>query len=187
MQHRIRVKFCGMTRLQDALAAIDLGVDALGFVFYEPSPRNVAVDAAAAIVEALPPFVSTVGLFVDAETDRVRDVAAAVPLDFLQFHGDEAPEACERAGRPWIKAIRMGDGIDVRAAAARYRGASALLLDTFEPGRHGGTGTTFDWGRVPSALSLPIVLAGRADTGQCDRGRPGREAVRRRREQRHRE
>lgn len=160
MLHRTRVKFCGITQYEDAAAAVALGVDALGFVFYGPSPRNVSVAQAAAIIAELPPLVGKVGLFVDAETETVREVLDAVPIDVVQFHGDEAPELCEQAGRPYIKAIRMAPGIDLHAEAARYANASALLLDAYTTEAVGGTGTAFDWTRIPRDLARPIILAG---------------------------
>ncbi len=157
---RTRIKICGFTRPDDARQAAALGVDAIGLVFYAPSPRAVDIAAAQAIVAALPPFVSSVGLFVDASADRVREVLAQVPLDLLQFHGDESPDHCAQFGRPWLKAIRMREGIDLPREAERYRGAAGLLLDTYHPGTPGGTGESFAWSRVPRDLALPIVLAG---------------------------
>ncbi len=157
---RTRIKICGFTRPDDARQAAALGVDAIGLVFYAPSPRAVDIAAAQAIVAALPPFVSSVGLFVDASADRVREVLAQVPLDLLQFHGDESPDHCAQFGRPWLKAIRMREGIDLPREAERYRGAAGLLLDAYRPGTPGGTGESFAWSRVPSGLDLPIVLAG---------------------------
>lgn len=157
---RTRIKICGFTRPDDARQAAALGVDAIGLVFYAPSPRAVDIAAAQAIVAALPPFVSSVGLFVDASADRVREVLAQVPLDLLQFHGDESPDHCAQFGRPWLKAIRMREGIDPPREAERYRGAAGLLLDAYRPGTPGGTGESFAWSRVPSGLDLPIVLAG---------------------------
>ena len=157
---RTRIKICGFTRPDNARQAAALGVDAIGLVFYAPSPRAVDIAAAQVIVAALPPFVSSVGLFVDASADRVREVLAQVPLDLLQFHGDESPHHCAQFGRPWLKAIRMREGIDLLREAERYRGAAGLLLDAYRPGTPGGTGESFAWSRVPSGLDLPIVLAG---------------------------
>ena len=136
------------------------GADAIGLVFHESSPRAVTTEQAAAIVRCLPPFVTTVGLFVDAPEQRVRQVLDAVALDMLQFHGDETPEYCAGFRRPWIKALRMRDGLDPGAEARRHAGARGLLLDTHVPGVPGGTGERFDWNRVPAQLSLPVVLAG---------------------------
>jgi phosphoribosylanthranilate isomerase len=157
---RTRVKICGITREQDALAAIRLGADAIGLVFYPPSPRAVAVEQAAQIVRGLPPFVSVVALFVDAESEAIREVLERVRIDLIQFHGDESPEACARYGRPWIKALRVRGETDLKALAKRYAGASALLLDTYQDGKPGGTGAAFDWSLIPPELAGSIVLAG---------------------------
>jgi phosphoribosylanthranilate isomerase len=155
-----RVKICGITRQVDLQAAVTAGAHALGFVFYEKSPRHVAVDQAAALVAALPPFVSSVGLFVDAPAEMVRQVLARVPLDLLQFHGDEAPEYCASFGRPWLKAVRVKPGVDLVQYAARHGAARGLLLDAFVEGTPGGTGQSFDWGLIPGNLRLPVVLSG---------------------------
>ncbi len=157
---RTRIKICGFTRPDDARQAAALGVDAIGLVFYAPSPRAVDIAAAQAIIEALPPFVSTVGLFVDEAAEQVQRVLEQVPLDLLQFHGDESPDYCMQFGRPWLKAIRMREGIDLAREASRYREAAGLLLDAYRPGTPGGTGESFAWSRVPDHLSLPVVLAG---------------------------
>jgi phosphoribosylanthranilate isomerase len=162
---RTRVKICGLTRAEDVAAAVAAGADALGFVFHAPSPRAVSIDAAASLVARVPAFVTTVGLFVDAAPTLVAEAARRVPLDLLQFHGHEAPEDCGGFGRPWIKAVAMRDGIDVRAAASNYHGAAALLLDTYDPVLAGGTGRRFDWERVPADLASRIVLAGGLDAG----------------------
>ena len=155
-----RVKVCGFTRPEDACCAALQGVDAIGLVFYPPSPRHVELDQAAAIVRALPPFVSVVGLFVDEEEATVREVLRQVPIDRLQFHGDESPQRCNRYNRPYIKAIRMRDDVDLNQLAVRYAEASALLLDAYHPSVQGGTGERFDWDRIPSDCALPIILAG---------------------------
>ena len=160
---RTRIKICGFTRPDDAREAARLGVDAIGLVFYAPSPRAVDVTQARTIVDALPPFVTTVGLFVDAPADEVRGVLERLPLDLLQFHGDEAPDYCAQFGRPWLKAIRMRGDIDLREEAERYREARGLLLDAYRPGTPGGTGEAFEWERVPRDLALPVVLAGGLD------------------------
>ncbi|WP_132975629.1 phosphoribosylanthranilate isomerase [Thiobaca trueperi] len=160
---RTRVKICGLTRASDVEAAVAAGADAVGFVFYPPSPRAVTPEQARHLCERLPPFVSAVGLFVDADPAVVRATLEQVPLDLLQFHGDEAPEDCAGCGRRWIKAVRMRPDIDLLAEQARYRGAAGLLLDTFEPGRAGGTGQRFDWSRIPAAIAGSIVLAGGLD------------------------
>jgi phosphoribosylanthranilate isomerase len=160
MLHRTRVKFCGITQYEDAAAAVALGVDALGFVFYGPSPRNIPVEQASAIIAKLPPLVCKVGLFVDAGIDTVRAVLDAVPIDVVQFHGNEAADECEQAGRPYIKAIRMAPEVDLHAASERYKSASALLLDAFVADAVGGTGLAFDWSRIPGSLPQPVILAG---------------------------
>lgn len=157
---RIRAKICGITRPEDGQAAARLGADAIGLVFYGPSPRHVTLSQAQAVLGALPPFVTTVGLFVDAAVEEVQAVLQALPLDLLQFHGDEPPEFCARFGRPYLKAVRMRAGIDLVAEARRYGGAQGLLLDTFQPGVPGGTGTSFDWTRVPRNVGKPLILAG---------------------------
>ncbi|MDD2052401.1 phosphoribosylanthranilate isomerase [Pseudomonas putida] len=156
----VRSKICGITCIEDALAAVEAGADALGFVFYGPSPRAVNVLQARAIIAALPPFVTTVGLFVNASRCELNETLDAVPLDLLQFHGDEAREACEGYHRPYIKALRVKAGDDIAAACAAYPSASGILLDTFVEGVPGGTGAAFDWSLVPQGLSKPIILAG---------------------------
>ena len=156
----VRSKICGITRIEDALAAVEAGADALGFVFYRPSPRSVSVQQARAIIAALPPFVTTVGLFVNASACELNETLDAVPLDLLQFHGDEARAACEGYHRPYIKALRVKAGDDIAAACAAYPSASGILLDTYVEGVPGGTGAAFDWSLVPQGLSKPIILAG---------------------------
>jgi phosphoribosylanthranilate isomerase len=155
-----RIKFCGITRREDALAAAQLGVDAIGFVFHRKSPRYVDPGRAAAIVRELPAFVTTVGLFVDPSAAEVQAVLAAAPLDLLQFHGAEPPEFCAGFGRPWIKALAVAPGVDLLQSAANYAGSRGLLLDAFVPGMHGGTGTKADWSAIPQSLPLPVILAG---------------------------
>lgn len=157
---RTRIKVCGFTRVEDALCAAALGVDAIGLVFYPPSPRHVDLDAAAAIARALPAFVSVVGLFVDAEADFVREALSRVRLDCLQFHGDEAPEACGIYDKSYIKAVRMTADSDLDALQRRYADAAGLLLDAYHPGMPGGSGQRFDWDLIPSGRQLPLILAG---------------------------
>lgn len=157
---RTRIKICGITRLEDALAAVSLGVDALGFVFVARSPRAVTPAQACEILRALPPFVTTVGLFLDAPVDEVREVLDQVPLDLLQFHGDERPADCTVHGRPYIKAVAMGEDTDVAAYAGAYADAAGLLLDSHRPGGMGGSGERFDWSRFPRDLQRPLILAG---------------------------
>lgn len=157
---RTRVKICGITRPQDALAAAQAGADAIGLVFYPRSPRAVEIDQAREIVDALPPFVTTVGLFVDTDAARIRQVLDSIPLDLLQFHGDESPADCRCYGRPYLKALRMREEADVLATARQYYDAAGLLLDTYRADQPGGTGERFDWRRVPARLTIPVVLAG---------------------------
>lgn len=156
----VRSKICGITRVEDALAAVDAGADAIGLVFYAKSPRAVTVPQAQAILAALPPFVTTVGLFVDCQRSELNAILDAVPLDLLQFHGDESPAACEGFRRPYIKALRVKPGDDIAARIGLYGSAAGVLLDTFVPGVPGGTGEAFDWSLVPQGLSVPIILAG---------------------------
>jgi phosphoribosylanthranilate isomerase len=159
LSYRTRVKICGITRIADALDAISLGADALGFVFYAPSPRAVSIQAASHIVAQLPPFVSTVGLFVDASADEVKQVLAQVPLSLLQFHGDESNEYCQQFATPWIKALRMQPDSDILAKIAEYPNANGILLDAWHPQLKGGTGETFDWRHWP-LCTKPLILAG---------------------------
>lgn len=157
---RTRVKICGITRIEDALAAAAAGADAIGFVFYANSPRAVTADHARVICAALPAFVTATGLFVDAEPNAVRDILSRVPLDLLQFHGDETAAYCAQFSRPYMKALRMRDDFDVAGVAQEYANARGLLLDTYRAGVAGGTGETFEWQRVPQSLREKIVLAG---------------------------
>ena len=160
-----RVKICGITRREDALKAAAVGADAIGLVFYGPSPRNVDPAIAAQIVADMPPFVTVVGLFVDAPVTWVETVMHTVPLDLLQFHGDESEADCARFGKPYIKAIRMRDGVDMAVMAETYASSRGLLLDTFVSGKPGGTGQVFDWSRIPQNLSKPLILAGGLNPG----------------------
>lgn len=159
-QRRTRAKICGITRIEDALAATAAGADAIGLVFYEKSPRAVTVEQAAGICAALPPFVTTVGLFVNAEAAEVEAVMQQAPLDLLQFHGDESAGYCRGFSRPYIKAVRMAEGIDLHAVAATYGDARGLLVDSYQKGVPGGTGHAFDWARIPAGLEMPVILAG---------------------------
>lgn len=159
MSYRTRVKICGITRLTDALDAIRLGADALGFVFYQPSPRAVSIEQARSIIQQLPPFVTTVGLFVDAPSQEVQQVLAQVPLSLLQFHGDEPQSYCQQFATPWIKALRMQPNVDIVAQIAKYSQASGILLDAWHPQLKGGTGERFDWRHWPQSTK-PLILAG---------------------------
>ncbi|HUH39182.1 MAG TPA: phosphoribosylanthranilate isomerase [Spongiibacteraceae bacterium] len=157
---RTRIKICGLTTPEQARAAADCGVDAIGLVFYAPSPRAVDIARARAICAALPAFVAPVGLFVDADDAYVREVVAALPLQLLQFHGAESLAYCEQFARPYVKALRMRADADVVAVAAQYPSARALLLDSYRRGTPGGTGETFDWQRIPGQLRGRVILAG---------------------------
>ncbi len=157
---RTRIKICGITRVEDALAAAAAGADAIGLVFFANSPRAVNAQTASAICAALPAYVTAVGLFVDAEASVVNDVLDTVPLDLLQFHGAESPEYCSQFLRPYCKALRMRDDLDVIAVAQQFKAARSLLLDTYRAGVAGGTGETFAWQRVPQSLCNKIILAG---------------------------
>ncbi len=160
MAGQTRVKICGITSLADAEVAINAGADALGFVFYEPSPRHITVEAAAEIATQLGPFVTLVGLFVNEKVETVKSVLEKVPLHLLQFHGDEDASYCEQFGRPYMKALRMKPELDVGQAIAAYPSAAGILLDAYRKGVPGGTGAVFDWARVPKNSRCPLVLAG---------------------------
>ena len=162
---RTRVKICGITRPKDAIAAIDAGADAIGLVFYAPSPRAVTVDQAKEITRLLPPFVTTVGLFVDADREEIRRVLDEVPLGLLQFHGDEPPGDCLAYEMPYIKAVRMREGTDIAEFATKHHDASGFLLDSYQPGVPGGTGMVFDWTTVPAQFNKPLILAGGLTAG----------------------
>jgi len=157
---RTRVKICGITREQDAEAAVECGADAIGFVFYESSPRHITVERAAAIARLLPPFVTTVALFVNADEVTVASVVDQVGVDLLQFHGQERPDYCASHRRPWIRAVRVKPETDLLTLQSEFAAARGLLLDAYRPGVPGGTGETFDWDRIPMELASQIVLAG---------------------------
>ena len=156
---RTRIKICGLTRPHDVLAAVDAGADAIGFVFYPPSQRAIDVTLARELVALLPPFVTSVGLFVNERAERVREVLDTVPLGLLQFHGDEDVTYCSSFGRPWMKAARVRAGFDLVDYAVRYPGAAGFLLDAWVEG-YGGGGEVFDWSLLPDDFPMPIVLAG---------------------------
>ena len=157
---RTRVKICGFTQAKDAVAAANLGVDAIGLVFYPPSPRHVSIEQAKEIVAALPAFVTVVALFVDEQESQIREVLSHVSIDCIQFHGDESAVACRVYNKPYMKAIRMKPGLDIMEIAAQYNDATALLLDAYHPGIKGGSGSRFDWDLIPEQCSLPVILAG---------------------------
>ena len=157
---RTRIKICGISQPEHARIAVAAGADAIGLVFYPASPRAVTVQQAQAIVSEVPPFVSVVGLFVDAPRVEVESILKQTRLDVLQFHGNETDEACRGYGRPYIKALRMQPDIDVIAMCNQYPEAGAILLDTYEPGVAGGTGRAFDWSSIPEGMPHPLILAG---------------------------
>ncbi len=155
-----RIKICGITTVADARNAVDCGADAIGLVFYARSPRAVTVEQAAAIAAAVPPFVTVVALFVDEPADSVQRILSGVAIDMIQFHGSETAEFCGQFARPWIKALRVKPGVDLAAACQEYRQGRGILLDSWQDGVPGGTGTAFDWSLAAHSLSLPVVLAG---------------------------
>lgn len=156
---RTRVKICGITQTQDAVFAVKSGADAIGLVFYEPSPRSVTIAQAQKIVKEIGPFVTIVGLFVDAKADTVHSVLEQVSIDLLQFHGDESVKYCEQFHKPYIKAVRMKQDVNLAEMTKNYASASGLLLDTYQVGKPGGTGQTFDWSLVKD-VEKPVILAG---------------------------
>jgi phosphoribosylanthranilate isomerase len=158
-----RIKICGITRPEDALAAASGGADAIGLVFYADSPRAVTVQEAKDIAQVLPPFVTLVSLFVNAPAETISNVLSQVPVGLIQFHGDEDSRFCREFGRPWIKALRVRDSMNVAKEAAALSGATGVLLDAWQEGVPGGTGRTFDWALANEQLPLPMVLAGGLD------------------------
>ena len=157
-----RIKICGLTRAEDMQVAIEAGADALGLVFYPPSPRFIDPEQAVRLAGMAPPFVSVVGLFVNAEARQVSELLAAVPIHLLQFHGDEDEAYCRQFGRPYIKAARMRPGLDLLQYAASFPSAQAILVDAFVEG-YGGSGKSFDWNLIPNSMSKPLVLSGGLD------------------------
>ena len=155
-----RVKICGLTRPEDIDGAVQFGADALGLVFYESSPRSVSLDQAAELAKRVPAFMSVVGLFVNPSRQEVEAVLERVPLDLLQFHGDESADFCASFGRRWIKAIRVRKAGQIEAAFEEFHNASGLLVDAWDPDRYGGTGKSFNWDLIPDYRPLPIILAG---------------------------
>ena len=165
---RTRIKICGITREQDLDDAVALGVDALGFVFYPPSPRCLTVERAAMLAARVPAFVTAVGLFVNPDPGYVTGILGKVPLDLLQFHGEETPDACAAFGKPYVKAARMAPGIDLLEFAARYSRAKAMLLDAHVEA-YGGVGQGFDWNLIPARVPLPIILSGGLNPANIER------------------
>lgn len=157
---RVRVKVCGMTRSEDVAAAAELGVDAIGLVFYTKSPRNLSIERAQALVAGMPPFVTVTALFLDPDAELVHEVMGRARIELLQFHGVEPPEFCRSFGRPYIKAVPMGSQADLSEYARRHAYAAALLLDSHAAGQKGGTGKSFDWSAIDKPDGPPLILAG---------------------------
>jgi phosphoribosylanthranilate isomerase len=169
MNQRTRIKICGLTREADVDAAVEAGADAIGFVFYPASPRRVDLARASALARRLPPFVTPVGLFVNAADTEIAAATEAIPSLLLQFHGDESPQDCARIGRPYLRAARMEPGFDLLDFASRFAQAQAILLDAHVEG-YGGGGKVFDWSLIPSAVPLPVVLSGGLHAGNVIQG-----------------
>ncbi|MEH6567786.1 MAG: phosphoribosylanthranilate isomerase [Halioglobus sp.] len=155
-----RIKICGITRPEDAQAAVECGADAIGLVFYAKSPRAVTVEQALDCVNSVAPFVSVVALFVNEPVQSIERILNTVPVDILQFHGDETPEFCAQFGRPFLKALRVQPSTDIVSLSELYRSARGILLDAWQQGVPGGTGRTFDWALATGAFPKSIVLAG---------------------------
>ena len=163
VQARVRVKICGLTRSADVAASVAAGADALGVVFFADSPRAVAPAAMPPLLAAVPAFVQVVGLFVNPQRSWVESVLEQVPIDLLQFHGDESAAFCASFGRPYVKAVRMRPGIDLLQYCDSHALARGILLDTFHPGVWGGSGVAFDWSLVSAPMRLPVILSGGLD------------------------
>ena len=159
-----RIKVCGLTRIEDVEAAVAAGVDAIGLVLYPESPRHASIEHAVALCRHIPPFVTVVGLFVNASRAQVHRVIEAVPLNLLQFHGDETADQCEGFGLPYLRAARVRPGVDLLEFATQFPSARALLLDTWTPA-YGGSGESFDWSLVPASCPLPVILSGGLNPG----------------------
>lgn len=160
MTMRVRIKICGITRQKDALLAVNLGADAIGFIFYQDSPRFINVEQAKKISYCLPPYVDKVGVFVNATVEQVTAITEQLRLDYLQFHGDELPQFCNSFAIPYIKVIRMKSDIDLVAKINEFPDASGFLLDTYDPKAYGGTGKSFPWQLVPAEINRPIIVSG---------------------------
>ena len=169
MSQRTRIKICGLTREADVEAAAEAGADAIGFVFYAASARHVSFERAGVLARRLPPFVTPVGLFVNAEPAEIDAAVRAIPTLLLQFHGDETPAQCSAPGRPFIRAARVGKGFDLLDFAARFEAADAILLDAHVDG-YGGGGKVFDWSHARAALARPVVLSGGLHAGNVLQG-----------------
>ncbi|MCP1659683.1 phosphoribosylanthranilate isomerase [Neisseria perflava] len=157
---KIRTKICGITRPEDARAAAEAGADAVGLVFYAKSKRAVTIAQAQAVVAALPPFVSVVALFVNESAERIREILCQVPIDVIQFHGDEEDDFCRQFERPYLKAVRVQNAADIQTASARFPHARAILFDAYHPDEYGGTGISFDWNLLREYQGKPWILAG---------------------------
>jgi phosphoribosylanthranilate isomerase len=155
-----RIKICGIKHLDDALKAVECGADAIGLIFVEKSPRYVSLTEARVIAESMPPFVTVVGLFMNARAETVREALKVVPLNLLQFHGEESPEFCDQFEVPYIKVLRMRDNANIVAFAQDYPNAAGILLDSYHKDAGGGTGQSFDWDLIPDDVPLPLILAG---------------------------
>lgn len=160
-----RIKICGITNVQDAHAVVAGGADAIGLNFFADSPRSVTVERARQIAEVIPPFVEIVALFVDEPAASIERILSVVPISLIQFHGEESADFCEQFARPWIKSVRVRERLDLAQVCRDYRSARGILLDSWQPGVHGGTGKTFDWQLAQAALSLPVILAGGLHAG----------------------
>ena len=169
IERRTRVKICGLRERDHVRIAAEAGADAIGFVFYGPSPRYVQAEEAAPLAASLPPYMSAVGLFVNASETEIRGILERVPLDLLQFQGDETADFCVRFGKPFVRAVRMAEGTDLLEYARRFSAAKALLLDAHAPGIPGGTGRTFDWSAIPPGLPMPLILSGGLDAENVGR------------------
>ena len=156
----IRTKICGITRSEDALAAAELGADAIGLVFYAKSKRAVSIEQAQAVVKNLPPFVSVVALFVNENEQTIREILRQVPIDVIQFHGDEDDDFCRLFDRPYLKSVRVQSAADIQTACAKFPNARALLFDAYHPTEYGGTGQSFDWTMLHGNIGKPWMLAG---------------------------
>jgi phosphoribosylanthranilate isomerase len=169
MNQRTRIKICGLTREADVDAAVEAGADAIGFVLYPGSARHIELARAAVLARRLPPFVTPVGLFVNASDADIAAATAAIPSLLLQFHGDETPRDCARPGRPYLRAARMAAGFDLLDFTSRFAQAQAILLDAHVEG-YGGGGKVFDWSLIPSDVPLPVVLSGGLHAGNVIQG-----------------
>ncbi len=160
INNRVRVKICGVTTLEDATAVSLAGADAIGMVFYQPSSRNIDIEMAAKISRSIPAFVNRVALFVDADKNFIEEVLQSVAIDTIQFHGQEPEEACACYNKPYIKALRVKQGLNIDNALKQYESANAILLDTYVKDKPGGTGLAFDWQHFPTNSTRPLILAG---------------------------